>query len=240
MAKIVLLMKFGNVAGLEYLKALKQAGVGIHAIVFQGDTYSLKDRGIFEARTEGKYKPLFLGDVLDVYEGGIHFVKKHNSSQAAEILKSLNPDIFVFGGVDIIDLSIIKIARYGAINTHPGSLPKYRGCCAVEWSIWNDDPIVATCHLATDQIDFGSILYAAPLKLKIGDTYADIRARMVAHQANVMVEGLKTLISNPNQINIPTSKGQYRNVMSTEQIQIVLDKISNKTYKPLLELADNA
>ena len=134
-SSIVVLMKYGNALGLEYLKSFLAKGFPVKALIFEGDSYDPKDRQILFERVEGKYRAPFLGEVLKAYAGQLYFVPKHNSEECENLLRSLEPRLVVLGGVGIIGKPLLSIARDGVINCHPGLIPEYRGCCCVEWSM---------------------------------------------------------------------------------------------------------
>uniref|UniRef100_A0A1B0C1R6 Formyl transferase N-terminal domain-containing protein n=1 Tax=Glossina palpalis gambiensis TaxID=67801 RepID=A0A1B0C1R6_9MUSC len=60
-------------------------------------------------------------------------------------------------GYDVID--ILSIPKFGAFNLHGSLLPKYRGCCPLNWSIINgEDQTGVTLHRMTEKIDHGPII----------------------------------------------------------------------------------
>lgn len=235
--QIVLLMRYGNLVGLEYLAAFRQTNLVPRAIVFEGDGYSLRDRQIVEERTQGRYKPLFLGDVLpETAPRMLHYVRDHNSAECLQLLKRLRPDVLVLGGVGILKSEILRTALWGALNCHPGQLPRYRGCSAVEWAIFNDDPVAASCHIVTDRIDAGPVIHWSPMPVYRGDDYADVRTRMIGHQRDVMIQGLRNFISCPQGWPYdPSDKGVYHKTIDSASLEIVKNKVRTGLYPHMCE-----
>lgn len=86
-----------------------------------------------------------------------------------DIIGEINPDlIFSFYYRKIIPGNILNCAKMGAINIHPGLLPKYRGCVPSYWAILNnEDWAGSTLHYMDGGIDSGDII--AQRKIKIDD-----------------------------------------------------------------------
>lgn len=229
--RVVVLSRYGNLMGLEYLKGLREAGIRAHAVVFEGDSYAEKDRAIVAERTQGLYTPLSLEAALGGTAPPIFFTKEHNSEACAAILRRLDPGVLVLGGTAVLKESILGLARKGALNCHPGILPGYRGCSCVEWAVLNDDPVGATCHVATAKIDSGPIVHQALMPVRRGDSYAAVRARMMAHQRDVMVEGLRRFLAKPDGWPEPQGKPVYHRSMAPENITKVREKLERGTYK---------
>ena len=228
-------MRYGNFVGLEYLKAFFDAGIAVDAVVFQGDVFDPKERQILAQRTNGRYQSLFVGDVLNGKSTQIYYLKKHNSIEGEKLLTELKPDLIVLGGTDILQDSLLQKAAKGVLNCHPGLLPEYRGCSCVEWSILNDDPVGAACHLATKKIDAGPVIYQEPMTVFRSDDYASIRTRMISHLAHVMTSGVKKILTKPAGWPAPSAAGTYYHVIDEENMLKVLDKIKNKTYRHMTE-----
>tara|TARA_B110000046_G_C12872275_1_gene346546 strand:- start:399 stop:566 length:168 start_codon:yes stop_codon:yes gene_type:complete len=53
----------------------------------------------------------------------------------------------------------------GILNFRPGLLPKYRGCSAPEWQIYEGEKIYSICHIIGKDFDTGDILEVKELKV---------------------------------------------------------------------------
>ncbi|GEM_PF-461290 len=229
--RVVVLTRYGNLMGLEYLKGFREAGIRVHSVVFEGDAYAERDRAIVAERTGGLYAPLFLGDALGNTAPRIHYVKDHGSAACEELLAALDPGVLILGGTAVLSERILRKARKGVLNCHPGILPGYRGCSCVEWAILNDDPVGATCHLATAKIDSGPIIYQADMPVRRGEGYAQVRTRMIAHQRDVMVGGLRRFLEKQDGWPEPQGKAVYRQSMGPDDVAKVREKLERDLYR---------
>ena len=57
-----------------------------------------------------------------------------------------------------ISKELIDAIPQGIINIHPGYLPHFRGCSAVEWSLLEGFPITNTLHYMSEDYDSGDII----------------------------------------------------------------------------------
>ena len=64
------------------------------------------------------------------------------------------------------------------MNVHPGILPEYRGCSAVEWAIFNDDKVGNTAHFMTEGYDEGPIIQSEWYEFPKDADYKSIRVRV--------------------------------------------------------------
>ncbi len=118
------------------------------------------------------------------------FISGVNSSEGLATITKLKPDLILLAGAGIVKGPLLAIPPMGAINCHPGILPRYRGCTCVEWALYEDQPVGATCHFVTEEIDAGDIVYKETMPIFAGDTYLQIRLRMFYFQSEVMVRGV--------------------------------------------------
>lgn len=79
-----------------------------------------------------------------------------DSSIAA--MAALSPDLIVLGGIGIVSEDLIRIAKIGVVNGHPGLLPWLRGVGVVARAVERNIPVGATCHFVDRGIDTGTIL----------------------------------------------------------------------------------
>src|SRR5262249_62265996 len=79
------------------------------------------------------------------------------------------------GTLEILKPIALEAPRLGVLNVHPGILPKYRGSSAVEWSLFNGDPVGVTAHIMDAGIDTGPIVQIKRVDISRCRTYHDIR-----------------------------------------------------------------
>lgn len=90
-----------------------------------------------------------------------------NANLYRDELRALEPD-FLFSIVysSILKGEILAIPRRGALNLHPGLLPRYAGCHPVAWSILNGERHAgATLHYMTEKVDMGDIVAQAAVPI---------------------------------------------------------------------------
>jgi methionyl-tRNA formyltransferase len=94
----------------------------------------------------------------------------------------------------ILKTHLLDATRIGVLNVHPGLLPKYRGCSAVEWALYLGDDIGNTAHVMSDRIDAGPILESKVCIFDGTESYVAVRTR-------VYTEGIVLGISVLSRIN---------------------------------------
>ena len=135
----------------------------------------------------------------------VHFVDDYHSSESIDLIKSLDADLGIVYGTNIIKESVFGLPRLGSINLHQGLAPYYRGGPPVFWELFNDENEVGlTVHFVATKVDTGDIVLqkAIPLNYDFGlgddfetfiDTYRQgLRkdcAEMVAIAASMIASG---------------------------------------------------
>jgi len=123
----------------------------------------------------------------------------------------------------------------GIINCHSGLLPDYRGCSCVEWAIYNDDPVGATCHFVDSGIDTGPTIIKREMEIYEGEHYFGIRNRMIYHQAGVIRDSVKAILEGFRREHAEKHpKGPYYKPMKDQSlIKTVEEKIEDGSYSHL-------
>lgn len=226
---IVLLSSFNSGILLCTLEELYKQGFVVRAIILDG-IISDKNRKIITERTSGFFDWPDFSDI-ETYEVPVFFVKDHNGAICEKLLHKINPDVVVNAGTPrILKKHILSIPSRGVVNSHPGILPKYRGCTVVEWAIYNDDPVGATCHFMDTGIDNGPIIYSEVMSIHKGDVYKKIRSDIILHSIKVLVKGLQK-IHNENLYfdALPMQQeGSYYNVIPDDKLEVVKKKLSDQ------------
>lgn len=227
---IVLFSTFGSALLPIILEKFSVQGISIAANILDG---SLDDRSknIQKERTKGFFTwPDF--DTVESYNIPRYDVTNHNGEETLNILKDLKVDIIINAGTPrILKKRILDLPTRGVINTHPGLLPAYRGCTAVEWALYNDDPVGATCHFMTKGIDEGPIIYSEIMPVVPGDTYEAVRANMIYHWASVTAKGIEKIIKDGSTIHTlpPQEEGTYYEVISEDKLNTIREKLLKRS-----------
>ena len=97
-----------------------------------------KNKAIWLERTGGKLESLNSSNIYETLKyNPIYFVENHNSQKTKELIQKFDINcLFNVGTPRKISEDLIKFVDHGILNVHPGVLPKYRGCSAVEWSLY--------------------------------------------------------------------------------------------------------
>ncbi len=196
----------------------------------------IKSERIHKERTEGYFNYQSIYEINGLYVP-LYFVKNHNSVCCQELLKKLKPDIIINGGTPrILEQQLLDIPTIGVINSHPGMLPRYRGCTCSEWAIYNNDPVGATCHFMAAEVDAGAIILSETMNIEKCQCYEEVRANLFIHTIYVMVKGIKRVIDGNLHISDLPKQGEgiYHNVIPQDKLEIVKNKL-NKSSKILSE-----
>jgi len=218
--------------GLRYLEALFKAELP-PALILISRTLKLSDMAIstVKERTGGRFVWKSLEELLVDRPIPAYFVGNHNSKITATLLRNFHVDLAVLGGVGIIKRHVLAIPKMGIINVHPGILPKYRGSSAVEWAIYNNDPVGATCHFVTEEIDAGKIIYKTRIKIIKGDKYEDVRLKAYDLQPIVLIRGLRILMRPNYRASLkPNSTKSYFHPMNQQILQEVKNMLKERIY----------
>ena len=128
-------------------------------------------------------KQLALDNDIPVYQP-----TKLRDGAAAELIKSLNPDILVVVAYGrILPDEMLNIAKFGAINVHASLLPKYRGAAPIQWAVLNGDKItgVSTMYLASE-MDTGDVIYTAETEIGEFETSGELFDRLMVMGAELL------------------------------------------------------
>ena len=184
--RIGILMEFDSEQGLEYIRILQKHSVPISAVIMIGHKNFPRAERLLYERTGGHYTKPWLSRLLSKSRIPVYFVDDVNSNDFVELLTSLQLDLVVAQSSRIIKVPVFNIPRVGILNCHTAILPYFRGCSCLEWSIYNDRPIGATCHFMIRKVDSGPRVYQTLLKYTKGDTYELIRTKMIYLMAEIM------------------------------------------------------
>ena len=158
-------------------------------IIFDEKHFSDYDLDIIHSRLD----PLIVNDIID-HARHVEFLRHasildacdHNSVVLKKYVKANNIEVLLnIGTTKKISKTLINSCKYGIINVHPGTLPFFRGSCAVEWAILNDKPIDLTAHKMSVEYDAGDIAIIERVVLCPHDNYQKIRTKIYAQSSNL-------------------------------------------------------
>lgn len=209
-------------------------------VICDSKIISEKDKKIWEERTCGSFERLNGGNAsfYQMKEGRIpfYFVNNHNDKSTLDLINSLSVSaLFNAGTPRKLKRQIFDGVTHGCINVHPGILPFYRGCSAVEWAIFNDDKIGNTAHFMTEEYDEGNIIASEWYEFPKDTNYQSIRTRVykdgVALAGRALREVFDKNLLPTDGIPQDSRLGKYWSPIPDDKFKSVLKKISDKKYK---------
>ncbi len=201
---------------------------------------SEKDKKIWEERTGGAFEKDVNGKstIYQMEEARIpfYFVRNHNDDKTLRLISSLSVNVLLNAGTPRkLSPKILDSVVHGCINIHPGLLPFYRGCSAVEWALFNDDKIGNTAHFMTEGYDEGNIIASEWYEFPKDINYQSIRTRVYRDGMVLAARVLRKVIDKKM---LPTDgipqdphAAKYWNPIPDEKFKLALKKVSDQKYK---------
>lgn len=125
---------------------------------------------------------------------GIEYrVLAHNSEDCVQALREAKCDIGVVAGARILKQPVIDAISVGIINLHPGLLPQMRGLDALQWSIYENQPLGVTAHVIDKRVDAGLIIAREVIKEYPDDTLIDLSLRLQQTEINMVAPAVRHL-----------------------------------------------
>lgn len=209
-------------------------------VICDSKRISEKNRIIWSQRTGGLFKKVDLIDsnIYKISKASIpfYFVNNHNDEETLNLINFLSVDVILNGGTPRkLKKHILDGTRYGAVNIHPGILPYYRGCTAVEWAIYNNHKVGNTAHFMTEDYDEGNIIYSEWYKFKTNSDYKSIRIKVYQKGIILAAKTLRLIFEKKfTSIDaIPQNNkfAKYWDPIPEDKLIKVFDLIKNGKYK---------
>lgn len=109
-------------------------------------------------------------------EHGIPVVQPVKLSKEPEAALSFQPDLIVscaYG--QLIPVSILEAPKYGCLNIHPSSLPKYRGGAPIQRAVMNGDTETEVCLMEIAAgMDSGKVYARIPASIGPDETSSEL------------------------------------------------------------------
>lgn len=227
--KIALLMNHNSYAGREYLDRIKIQQIAVDVLSIG----NFPERNVIEdERCDSLWNPKSFDQLVK------HLNHFHFSSLGGAIfhkfLSEKEYDICIQGGTGIIGEKVYQKFRLGILNFHPGDLPKYRGCSGPEWQIFENKPVICTCHIIDAGIDTGKIYQKKQLNLDF-TSYYTMRASVYPEISKFLVEVVQGIIEHNGFIHPPKKQNEknahYRKYIGNDTIEILKKRLQNKLYR---------
>lgn len=171
------------------LKALLNSGQRISCVVTQPD--KKQGRGLHLGATEVKVAAKEYG--LDIYQP-----ERVNTAHTIDLLRKLNPDLFVviaYG--QILSESILGIPRILPINVHASALPQYRGAAPINWAIINADKTTGiTVIKMVREMDAGPIIAQKIVDINTDETAITLEDKLSDLAGQLLLTSIKAIENN--------------------------------------------
>ena len=230
---IISILSAPEKAHLGYcIKALLDNGIQIDSVILDSSGTSEKSLRIWTERTGGKLPPL-PSHKFEKTQIPYFFVENHNSVVSQRIIRERGVDILLNAASPrILKPEIISTPNIGIINCHPGKLPDFRGCSAVEWAIYYNKQIANTIHFISEGIDEGPSIVSESYTFAKTDDYTDVRTKVLAAGFSLFATAIEIIKSNnlfPN--SLPIASGcDYYNVIDEGKLDKVKNKLASGKY----------
>lgn len=225
----------------HFIYASLKNGVQDIIVICDSKLTTEKDKRIWRERTGNAFVRRDDGIIADVYSFSktnipFYFVDNHNSEDTLALINSLNINcLFNAGTPRKLTSRLITQMKHGIVNVHPGILPDYRGCSAVEWAILHDDKVGNTAHFMDEFYDTGPIITIKSYEFPKNADYQSIRIKVYKDGCElagktlyqIQSTGMKpkdALAQDPN-------TGKFWDPITQKEMEKVLDKIASKSYK---------
>ena len=239
-------MKFGLLSTFNHpllpyfiTNVIEQGTVDL-VVICDSKEFTKKNRAVWRERTGGKLPDHSGGSTrfknLESYEIPFFFVDNHNNQSTIELIQRTGVKCLLNAGTPRkLSRTLLNSAEYGAINVHPGVLPRYRGSSAVEWAIYNDEQIGNTAHFVTEGYDEGPIIETERYYSSKEADYNSIRTQVYMDGCKLAGKVVKQV--NDHQLKPSDCAAQnekdavFRTPIPSEAMVTVLQKIKNKEYR---------
>ncbi len=119
-----------------------------------------------------------------------------------EQLDSAGVNLVVLTGyMRILSPTFVNHYRNRILNIHPALLPSFRGMNAFQQALdygvkWTG----TTIHIVDEDVDHGPIIYQVPVRVKEGDTYESLKARIQRTEYKAYPKAIKMFIEGKPKI----------------------------------------
>lgn len=231
--KIGVLSCYSNPLLPLLLKQLNKNKLYTIFVILDEKDFSQNQKNLWKKRTGKKFLANLSIYNLKNKSTPFYFVQNHNSPACIKLLIKLRPSILINGGTPRkLSQKILKVAKKGILNVHPGILPKYRGADCVEWSIFNNDPVGNTAHIMTMAYDQGPIIKKTVIPVCRKDSYQKIRRKTYLAWSVLVCQAVLSIFKKNTKINhknFKKSKHIFK-PMPRHKFKVVLNKIKSERY----------
>ena len=126
---------------------------------------------------------------------GINVFKPIGRDNLKDLIKTLNPEIVItiaYG--QIIPEDLLNLPKYGWINVHFSSLPRWRGAAPVQWAILSSDTESGVTVFKLDKgMDTGPVYLTKTVSIKPDETTELLLTRLSNIGADLAIQSLAVI-----------------------------------------------
>ena len=126
---------------------------------------------------------------------GINVLKPEGRDNLKDLIKTLNPEIVItiaYG--QIIPEDFLDLPRYGWINVHFSSLPRWRGAAPVQWAILSADKETGVTIFQLDKgMDTGPVYLSESVSIERAETTEMLLTRLSNIGADLAIQSLSKI-----------------------------------------------
>lgn len=126
---------------------------------------------------------------------GINVLKPEGRDNLKDLIKTLNPDIVItiaYG--QIIPEDFLNLPKYGWINVHFSSLPRWRGAAPVQWAILSADKETGVTIFQLDKgMDTGPVYLSESVSIERDETTEMLLTRLSNIGADLAIQSLSKI-----------------------------------------------
>ena len=177
-----------------FINAIHSQNLRDIVIICDSKKITDKNKKIWQERTGGAFEKTNNPSIYQLNSKMIpfYFVKSHNDKETLNLIKNLSIDVLLNAGTPRkLKKQILEGTKYGVVNIHPGVLPYYRGCSAVEWAIFNNDKVGNTAHFMNENYDEGNIILSEWYEFSSNSDYKSIRIKVYKEGTNLAGKALR-------------------------------------------------
>lgn len=126
---------------------------------------------------------------------GINVLKPEGRDNLKDLIKTLNPEIVItiaYG--QIIPEDFLNLPKYGWINVHFSSLPRWRGAAPVQWAILSADKETGVTIFQLDKgMDTGPVYLSESVSIERDETTEILLTRLSNIGADLAIQSLSKI-----------------------------------------------
>lgn len=163
-----------------------------------------------------------------------------NSQKSVDFVNSINPDIVIIFGSDLIKDPLLSCLPKQTINLHLGLSPRYRGAATLFWPFYFLEPnyVGSTFHYIVSEPDAGDIIHQCVPTLDKDDKIHDVACKTVIVSSDEIIT-LLNIFKKDGKWESFKQKGTGKNFLSSdfkpEHLRLIYNTFNDDITKNYLQ-----